>query len=299
MPSKTQNKSADRRPNTSRSPKPLISIKPQKSRVKKLTVHLNLSSDLVIGLRRFTTSKHRRSKKIRQVVFSFQLFSLKEIAIAKIKKPKKDWQNTILWLPRQVALFLLILLPVTNAAVFYNFYVGQTAQVEAIAVHYTTPKLNTKPKQAVKVLPKSEPVSLKVKAIGISSDIIPLGKYPDGEIEMPSYPELPGWYKYGPTPGEIGPAIIVGHLDTDTDVAVFWRLHELKAGDRVEVGRADGTTATFVVMATKQLPRYKFPTQEVYGNINYAGIRLITCGGTFNPTTLKYSHNTVVYGKLL
>ena len=88
-------------------------------------------------------------------------------------------------------------------------------------------------------------------------------------------------------------------FDRPGDVAVFWRLRELVPGDTFEIDRADGSTAKFKVDAVKQVPQSNFPTEEVYGNIDFAGIRLITCGGTFNRTTRHYSDNTIVFGSLI
>ena len=205
-----------------------------------------------------------------------------------------------MWLPRRAFVPLLFIALVTNAVAFYAISINKPAKLEAAS--YKPAPVSTvidKPKpQLPPVMARSEPTYLSIPAIQVNTDHLTLGRQPDGEIEMPSYPDKAGWYQYGPTPGELGPAVIVGHLDTWNDVAVFWRLHELKPGDEIDVSRADGTTAKFSVTANKQLPRDNFPTQDVYGNIDYAGIRLVTCGGTFNSQTMKYADNTVVYGKL-
>jgi LPXTG-site transpeptidase (sortase) family protein len=109
-----------------------------------------------------------------------------------------------------------------------------------------------------------------------------------------------GWYRNSPTPGEIGPSVIVGHVDyVHVGPAVFWNLNKLQAGDIFEVQRVDGSTMKFKVDSVKQFSQSNFPTNEVYGNINYAGIRLVTCGGTFNSQTHHYSDNTVVFGSLV
>ena len=120
----------------------------------------------------------------------------------------------------------------------------------------------------------------------------------DGTLQVPAgYSEV-GWYRKSPTPGEIGPSVIVGHLDGPQGAAVFWRLHELIPGDSLEIVRADGNTARFEVDKVAQFSQDAFPTEEVYGDIYHSGIRLITCGGTFDRQAKRYSHNTVVYGKL-
>lgn len=127
-----------------------------------------------------------------------------------------------------------------------------------------------------------------------------VGKAADGTIETPPVLEwITGWYKYSPTPGQEGPAVIVGHVDNYKGISVFWKLRDIKPGDVVEVSRADGTVVKFKVDALKQFDQAAFPTKEVYGNINYAGLRLITCAGSFDPATASYNQNTVVYASMI
>lgn len=151
----------------------------------------------------------------------------------------------------------------------------------------------------VGTLPKSEPVHLRVPDVNIDTNLLTVGRNSDGTLEVPESPHIAGWYKHGPTPGELGPAIIVGHVDSHRGPGVFWRLRELRPGQIIEVKRANGTTAKFTVQSTKEFAQNNFPTKEVYGNINHGGLRLITCGGTYNRITDSYSHNTVVYASLV
>lgn len=144
----------------------------------------------------------------------------------------------------------------------------------------------------------SLPTHLRVESVGINTDLIELGKLADGSLETPTRFDIAGWYKYSPTPGEIGPSVIVGHVDNYRGAAVFWPLKDLKAGAIIEVTRADGSLAKFSVYDIQSYPQANFPTESVYGNINYSGLRLITCGGTFNHLTHQYDHNTVVYASL-
>lgn len=149
-----------------------------------------------------------------------------------------------------------------------------------------------------KVMPRSEPVSIRIPKIQLDTSVIPEGLSPGGAIAMPDVFDQAEWYNQSPTPGERGPAIITGHVDSPHNIAIFWRLRELLPGDIVQVDRQDGTTATFVITDIQQFPQDQFPTETVYGNLDYAGLRLITCGGTFNTLTGHYSHNTVVSGRL-
>ncbi|PAZ12846.1 class F sortase [Streptomyces sp. SA15] len=123
----------------------------------------------------------------------------------------------------------------------------------------------------------------------------------DRERRLPAPPEgkanLVGWYAQGPSPGEEGTAVAVGHLDTDTGPAVFAGLTELKRGRQVEVRRADGRTAVYTVDAIKKYEKAHFPDREVYGPRGRPELRLITCGGTYNRRT-GYSGNVVVFAHL-
>jgi len=148
----------------------------------------------------------------------------------------------------------------------------------------------------IKPLPRSEPTHITVPSVGIDAPVGPVGQDAEGSIAVPPVEEwVTGWYKYSPTPGEDGPSVIVGHVDTYKGVSVFWRLREVQRGDIINITRADGKTVKFKVTSLKQFDQDKFPTKEVYGNLKYPGLRLITCAGTFNKDTGSYTQNTVVY----
>jgi sortase (surface protein transpeptidase) len=125
-----------------------------------------------------------------------------------------------------------------------------------------------------------------------------LGLLADGSLQVPPNGFPAGWYTGGPTPGELGPAVIAGHIDGNGP-GVFFDLHALKPGALVTVARADGTTPTFRVRRVAQYPKDQFPTDAVYGNLNHPGLRLITCGGSFNSQTGHYRDNTVVFADLI
>ncbi len=148
-------------------------------------------------------------------------------------------------------------------------------------------------------LARSTPVSLRIPAIELDGSLTSVGLAADGSIEVPPDYTIAGWYRDSPTPGEIGPAIIVGHLDNIHGLAVFWRLRELIPGQTVEVTREDGKVASFTIEKVVQVPQDEsFPSQEVYGNTDKAALRLITCGGTFNHLTQRYSDNTIVFASM-
>jgi len=153
---------------------------------------------------------------------------------------------------------------------------------------------------ADKGLPFSKPKHITVPSVGIDYDIMELGQNPDNTMETPPlFEKITGWYKYGPSPGQIGPAVIVGHVDTYKGPSVFWKLREIKAGDEISIAREDSSVVKFKVTALQQFDQSNFPTDAVYGNTDDAQLRLITCGGTFNKKTLRYSENTVVFASLV
>ncbi|WP_027507339.1 class F sortase [Rhodococcus sp. UNC23MFCrub1.1] len=145
------------------------------------------------------------------------------------------------------------------------------------------------------VLGESTPVHLSVPSIGVETDLVGLGLQNDGTMEVPSGGFPAGWYSGSPTPGELGPSILAGHVDWDGAPGVFADLTEVAAGDAVIVTREDGTVASFAVTAVEQYPKDQFPTSSVYGDIDHAGLRLITCGGAFDTDAASYGDNIVVY----
>ena len=150
-------------------------------------------------------------------------------------------------------------------------------------------------------MPESAPVSLFIPAVETESILIDLGLNPDGTVEVPSTePGAPaGWYTGSPTPGELGPSIILGHVNaTDGGPGVFAGLRELSADDLIEVARADGSTAVFRFTEGQQYSKNNFPTDRVYGNVPGAELRLITCDG-YNPDTGTFDDNYVVYAELV
>lgn len=150
------------------------------------------------------------------------------------------------------------------------------------------------------VLQDSEPVALDIPSIGVhSSNIVDLALAEDGTMEVPTDASAPGWFTPGPSPGQFGPSVIAGHVDSDEGPAVFYRLGELRGGERVKVTRADGTVATFVIDRVGLFDKASFPTHEVYGDTTgRAELRLITCGGTYDEDN-GYLGNVVAFGHLV
>jgi sortase (surface protein transpeptidase) len=143
------------------------------------------------------------------------------------------------------------------------------------------------------------PVRLRIPSIGVDSDLIGLGLQPDGTLEVPPDGFPAGWYTGAPTPGELGPAIIAGHVDWNGQPGVFFDLRDLAPGDDITITRHDGSTARFRVTAVEQFDKDAFPTQTVYGDLDHAGLRLITCAGAFDPTMRSYDDNLIVFAELV
>jgi sortase (surface protein transpeptidase) len=151
--------------------------------------------------------------------------------------------------------------------------------------------------QSAQPAPVARPVELTIPLIGVQTSLIYLGLNSNGTLQVPTLSQtaIAGWYTGSPRPGAIGSAIIVGHIDSYQGPGVFWRLHELRRGDRIYVKRADGTLVEFRVTLVQSYLKDDFPTQEVYGPVPDAELRLITCGGAFDYTTRHYLSNIVVY----
>jgi sortase (surface protein transpeptidase) len=148
-------------------------------------------------------------------------------------------------------------------------------------------------------LPASPPVEISIPKIKAKSSLIDLGLNPDETIQVPpvTQPMQAGWYTKAPTPGEVGPAVILGHVDGNKQPGIFFRLKEMAAGDEILVSRKDGTTARFVVGKVQQVAKDKFPTDEVYGDTTDPELRLITCGGVFDHSARSYKDNVIVFAK--
>jgi sortase (surface protein transpeptidase) len=146
---------------------------------------------------------------------------------------------------------------------------------------------------------RSLPVTLSIPAIGLTVALSQLGLNPNGTVEVPTNFQEPGWYRYGPAPGQLGSAVILGHVDSYLGPAVFFKLRALRPGDQVEVALADGVTTHFVVRQVAMYTKAHFPTLLVYGSHGYSGLQLVTCGGVFDTQTRSYLSNVVVYTSLV
>jgi len=161
-----------------------------------------------------------------------------------------------------------------------------------------------KPNVVGSVMPESKPVSIEIPAIGVkSSGMLELGQTIQKTLAVPppgpDYDKV-AWYRNSPTPGELGPAVLVGHIDSAAKgPSVFFKLGAMRNGNMIRVTRADGTVAVFKVDDVKRFKKADFPTSLVYGDTDHAALRIITCGGPFDRDSGSYIDNTVVLASLV
>jgi hypothetical protein len=271
-------------------------------RVKSYSLTLTKRLSFQAKFRSFKTSPARRSKKVNQWVFAVRLFGIQEIAVSytvkkqqKSKKAKKQ-----LFTPK---LSTAVMSMGVMGIAFFGFQMTGIGRSNPPAVNAESVPVVVEAvvePEILTYLPSSQPTIVTIPTISVNAEIHEVGLLASGAIETPDlFGNKVGWYKYGPTPGELGPSVLIGHVDNYKGPSVFWNLSKLAAGDVVDVVRADGTTAQFSVTKIVQYNQDNFQTDEVYGNIDYAGLRIITCGGAFNYITGRYSHNTVVFASLV
>lgn len=177
-----------------------------------------------------------------------------------------------------------------------------TASTSSPVTEVTQPSTAPSPTIVGPTLSESLPVSLDIPSIDVHSEINPVGRTADGALEVPApgplYDEA-AWYRHSPTPGSLGPAIVLGHVDSAANgPSVFFRLGELRPRDKVMITRTDGSVAVFVVDEVYSYAKDDFPTKTVYGDIDHAGLRIVTCGGAFDDLAGHYLDNVVVFASL-
>jgi LPXTG-site transpeptidase (sortase) family protein len=149
------------------------------------------------------------------------------------------------------------------------------------------------------VVARSVPIAVRIPAIGLSVWLTQLGLNADGTVEVPTSVKVPGWFSPGPSPGQVGSAVILGHVDSYQGPGVFFQLRTLQPGDQITVNLADGVVATFQVKSVVMYQKTQFPDQQVYGSSGSSELQLVTCGGTFDSQTGHYLSNIVVYSSFV
>jgi hypothetical protein len=147
-------------------------------------------------------------------------------------------------------------------------------------------------------LDRSEPTRVDIDAVGVHAPLTALGLDYEGNFEVPKMwrPHEAGWFEAGPTPGEFGPTVLMGHVDTErSGPAVFFPLRDLEEGDRIDVTREDGVIVAYEVTAIESYSKQRLPYEEVFGVEPEPALRLITCGGSFDREAGDYTENLVVF----
>ncbi len=144
----------------------------------------------------------------------------------------------------------------------------------------------------------AQPVWVSIPAIGVRTSLIDLGVTKNGTLQVPASTAVAGWYTGSPRPGAVGSAIIAGHVDSRSGPGIFFWLRTVRPGERVYVGRADGTMAVFTITSVRMYAKDQFPSAAVYGAVPDAELRLITCGGVFDRSLGSYRSNVVVFARL-
>ncbi|HCU48390.1 MAG TPA: hypothetical protein DGG94_00905, partial [Micromonosporaceae bacterium] len=172
--------------------------------------------------------------------------------------------------------------------------------IHSLSLHDPLP-ISVERAQPVRTLERSIPYKMVIKKISLWTMIDQIGLKPDGRIETPPYEKADraAWYRNSPTPGEAGPAIILGHVDSKERIAAFFYLSRIRPGDSIEIVRTDRSTAVFEVDSVEQFAKANFPTDRVYGPTDEATLRLVTCGGRYDIRRQSYVDNIVVFATMI
>lgn len=200
---------------------------------------------------------------------------------------------------RKFAAPALIIIGLVGLIVTLRPYVGSTAMGATHEAPASLQAVQSLPEQRTPTtLSRSEPTELHIPSIQLSAGIIATSTNENGELVVPEAYDIAAWYNQSPTPGEAGPSVIVGHLSSHAGNAIFSNLHTLAIGSEIRVKRADERTAIFTVERLASFSQSSFPALEVYGNTERPELRLITCSGTYNYITGRYTENTVVFARM-
>jgi sortase (surface protein transpeptidase) len=173
------------------------------------------------------------------------------------------------------------------------------AQQIPVTVKTTSPR-GPDPLTVAAPLAPSTPTQIEIPAIGVRAPIMRVGLNSDGTVQVPPLGNhnLAAWYDGSVMPGQDGSSVILGHVDTYAGPSVFYSIKNLRRGDAIDVVRADGSRAAFTVIGVEAAAKSDFPTDDVYDNVPYPALRLVTCGGPFDSGRGSYLDNIVVYAYL-
>ncbi len=140
------------------------------------------------------------------------------------------------------------------------------------------------------------PVRIVIPRINVDASIEPVAVAPDGGMGVPQMPRNVAWFRVGVRPGEVGSAVMAGHVNWwNGATAVFADLHTLSPGDKIVVRDDTGATIPFVVQMSRVYGS-KDETVTVFSSHDgLAHLNLITCDGVWNKRTKQYSKRLVVF----
>ena len=188
---------------------------------------------------------------------------------------------------------------VAGFQVHHHPLAGPVQPRHVVAARVATAPSSTTTVPAPAVVTRSVPVAVRIPAIGLAVWLTQLGLNSNGTVEVPTSVQVPGWFSPGPSPGQVGSAVILGHVDSYQGAGVFFQLRTLQPGNQIEVNLADGVIATFKVTSVAMYQKTQFPDQLVYGSHGSSELQLVTCGGAFDSQTGHYLSNIVVYSSFV
>ena len=194
----------------------------------------------------------------------------------------------------------LVTISLLSALFMISFSIHAIPSTQSALNQPASPVTKNLNASGLKNLSQSPPIKIVIPAIKVSTTkFLKVGIDADGLMEVPKTASTVAWFTGSPSPGELGPSVIVGHVDMSGKPGVFFNLKLLKQGDPITVTRADGNIVKFLVTKIASYPKIEFPTEEVYGDIDYAGLRIITCGGAFDKKSKHYLSNIIVFAKMV
>jgi len=179
--------------------------------------------------------------------------------------------------------------------------VGGIATVAGIADKDLVRPDDVPPPGRFPVMEPSRPVELRIPSLDIDAPVHNVGLADDGSIAVPALAKhnQAGWFDKSPTPGQYGPAVLVGHADTRDGPSIFHDLSRVRPGARVEVVRRDDSVAVFEVNSVERFEKADQPIDRIYADFTRPALRLITCGGEFKGGSIGYVDNIIVFASLI
>jgi sortase A len=140
----------------------------------------------------------------------------------------------------------------------------------------------------------AKPFAIKIAKVGIEAEIETI-EIVDGKMQDPTGPWVVSWYKETAELGELGNAVMAGHLDYwGVGPAVFADVSSLEPDDEIPVTGEDGYQYLYKVAWMKHYDADTAPIADIVGRTDFESLTLITCGGEFDEVARVYLQRTVV-----